>query len=527
MQASNMPSMLAAARGTEAATDRVEPVGQESLALLDGGRQAYPRMLQAIAASRRSVHFEMYGFAKSGTGALFIEALADAARRGVAVRVHIDGWGSAHGGRHVAGALREAGCTVRIYNRLRTMLVGRFGRNHRKVMLVDDEVAFIGGINIGDENVSEGLRLGWADLALEIRGPQCRALAQMIRRKSRVLCYGSLRIDFCGLGGGWRLRRQYLEAIAGARRRIDLAHGYFLPDRGIVRALTRASRRGVAVCLLLPGRSDIPLVRAATRGRYRRLLAAGIQIREWDGSVLHAKVAACDGRRLLVGSFNLDPFSLVNHEALVQVVDRDVVERGQAWIEDHFARSREITLVEASSRLHRWLFEPLGHLVALMTATAGRMIAGRSQRQVRRDDRASSGWPPGVIGDGAGRATRPSRGSAMTPDPVEVQMPPPGLGLAAASNASLRLGRVAASTSSLTRKIGGAAVGLSVLGLGLALVVLPGPSVLVIPLGLTILAKEFHWARRLLQPVHKLRRHKARAAASRRGTIAAHRVGGA
>ena len=375
MAASNMPGMRATARDAELAPHRVEPVGQGSVALLNGGRQAYPRMLQAIAAAQRNVHMEMYAFAKTGTGDLFVEALSDAARRGVAVRVHIDGWGSAQDGQKVARSLRDAGCTVRIYNRLRAMLVGRFGRNHRKVMVVDDEVAFIGGINIGDENVSEGARAGWADLAVEIRGSQCRSLARMIRRKSRVLCHGSLRIDFCGLGGGWRLRRQYLDAIRGARHRIDLAQGYFLPDQGIVRALTRASRLGVAVRLVLPGRSDIPFVRAATRRIYRRLLGAGIRIREWEGSVLHAKVASIDGRRLLVGSFNLDPFSLVNHEALVQVVDRDVVERGQAWIEDHFARSREITEVETSSGLHRWLFEPLGGLVAVVAAAGSCVIA--------------------------------------------------------------------------------------------------------------------------------------------------------
>jgi cardiolipin synthase len=361
-------------------THRVEQVRGESVALLDGGRQLYPRMLQAIADARRSVHLEMYGFAKSGTGALFVDGLTAAARRGVAVQVRIDGWGSVQDGRWIARVLQEAGCTVRIHNRLRMMLVGRLGRNHRKILLVDDEVAFIGGMNVGDENLSEGKRLGWADLAVEIRGPPCAALARMIRRKTRVLCHGSLRIDLCGLGGGWRLRRQYVEAIAGARQRIDLAHAYFLPDRKIVRALTRASRRGVAVRLLLPGRSDVPFFRTATRGQYRRLLASGIEIREWERSVLHAKVATIDGRHLLVGSFNLDPFSLVNHEILVQVVDSDVVAHAQAWIADYFARSRVVNAQEVSSRLHRWLFESLGALVGFVATTASRIVAGRDRR---------------------------------------------------------------------------------------------------------------------------------------------------
>ncbi len=155
----------------------------ESVHLLDGGAKAYPRMLLAIAQARKAVHLEVYAFAPSGVGARFIEALSDAASRGVSVQVLIDGWGSARGGGAVAAALRQAGCTVRIYSRLRALLIGHFWRNHRKILLVDNTVAFIGGINIGDENLSDGLRLGWADLALEIRGVHSARLGEMIRHE--------------------------------------------------------------------------------------------------------------------------------------------------------------------------------------------------------------------------------------------------------------------------------------------------------------------------------------------------------
>jgi cardiolipin synthase len=362
----------------------------ESVELLDGGEQAYPRMLLAIARAQRSVHLEVYAFAPSGVGARFVDALARAASRGVTVQVLIDGWGSARGGRAVAAALHEAGCAVRIHNRLLTLLVGRFGRNHRKVLLVDDEVAFLGGINIGDENVGEGVRLGWADLALEIRGPQCARLGQMIRREPYRSVDSSLRIYVCGLGGGWRLRQRYLKAFASARQRIHVAHGYFLPDRGVVRAITAAAHRGVQVRLLLAGRSDVPFARAATRSLYRGLLAAGVCIHEWNSSVLHAKVATIDGRRLLVGSFNLDPFSLANLEALVEVADTQVVKQGEAWIQDHFARSRSITSVEAISRVQRWLLDPFGRLVARLADTMSRVIASRRRRQASLDYSLSS-----------------------------------------------------------------------------------------------------------------------------------------
>ncbi len=358
--------------------------------LLDGGEQAYPRMLLAIARAQRSVHLEVYAFAPSGVGARFVEALAHAASRGVTVQVLIDGWGSARGGRAVAAALHGAGCGVRIYNRLLALLVGRFGRNHRKILLVDDEVAFLGGINIGDENVGEGARLGWADLALEIRGPQCARLGQMIRHEPHRSIESSLRIYLCGLGGGWRLRRRYLKAFASARQRIHVAHGYFLPDHGVVRAITAAARRGVQVRLLLAGRSDVPFARAAMRSLYRRLLAAGVCIHEWTGSVLHAKVATVDGRCLLVGSFNLDPFSLANLEALVEVADQEVVQQGEAWIQDHFARSRSMTSVEANSRLQRWLLDPLGRLVARLADAISRVIASRRRRQASTEHSVSS-----------------------------------------------------------------------------------------------------------------------------------------
>jgi cardiolipin synthase len=334
-------------------------------------------MLGAIARAKKRVHLEVYAFAPLGVGARFVAALVQAAGRGVAVQVLLDGWGSARGGRAVAAALRAGGCDVRIYNRLLSLFIGHFGRNHRKILLVDDEVAFLGGINIGDENVAARGRPGWADLALEIRGPPCAYLGQTIRRERRRSIDSSVHIYLSDLGGGWRLRRRYLKAFASARERIHIAHGYFLPDRGIVRAIVAAARRGVEVRLLLAGRSDIPFSRAATRRLHRRLLDAGVSIHEWTESVLHAKVATVDGRRLLVGSFNLDPFSLANLEALVEVADTHVVEQGEAWIQDRFAHTRSVTSVEASSFLRRWLLDPLGFLTVRLVDAMSRVMATR------------------------------------------------------------------------------------------------------------------------------------------------------
>ncbi len=393
---------------------------EESMALLDGGDRAYPRMLLAIDGARRAVHLEVYAFSLAGVGTSFVQALAHAAHRGVSVNVVVDGWGSALGGRTVASLLREAGCRVEIHNPLTALFAGRLGRNHRKILLVDDEVAFVGGINIGEENVGHGTRQGWADIALEIRGPQCLHLGQVLRREPRSPVYSALSIHLCGLGGGGRLRRRYLKAFASAKTRIHVAHGYFLPDSGVVRAITAAARRGVEVRLLVAGRSDVPFARAASRSLYRRLLTAGVQIHEWNESVLHAKIATVDGRRLLVGSFNLDPFSLANLEALVVVDDPTVVQQGERWIEDHFARSRVMTSVESSGRVQRWFLDPLGRWIVRAVDAMSRLMANHDgRRRARlRDTHAKMSH---VVRDApplAANAAAHERHGARTPDPA-------------------------------------------------------------------------------------------------------------
>lgn len=360
------------------------PRSAESVALLDGGAQAYPRMLLAIAEAKRSVHLEVYAFTAVGIGGRFIEALAAAASRGVRVRVRLDGWGSVRDGAVVASTLRKAGCNVSIYNRALSLLIGRVGRNHRKILLVDDEIAFLGGINIGDENLDADARLGWADLALEIRGPQCESLGQRFRHEPHRLIQSSLRIYVCGLGGGWRLRRRYIKCFARARHRIDIAHGYFMPDRDVIRAIISARKRGVEVRLLLAGRSDVPFAVAASRSLYAELLLAGVEIHEWIDSILHAKVATIDGSTMLIGSFNLDPLSLANEEALVEVSDPHIAEQGEKWIQDHFDRAHATTATEANALLKRWLSDPLGRTAFRVTAALSQFIAPPKQRRAIR-----------------------------------------------------------------------------------------------------------------------------------------------
>jgi cardiolipin synthase len=169
-----------------------------------------------------------------------------------------------------------------------------------------------------------------------------------------------------------------LKAFATAQRLILVAHAYFIPDAGVIRALRRAARRGVRVKLLLAGRSDVPFARAATMSLYRRLLAAGVEIHEWTSSVLHAKATTIDERRFLVGSFNLDPLSLSNLETLVEVADAPVVARAQSWIESHLTTARRVTLDECARSLwHRWFADGMGLVVARFAQWFGRLLAVR------------------------------------------------------------------------------------------------------------------------------------------------------
>jgi cardiolipin synthase len=360
-----------------------DPVSGDRIRLLDGGAQAFPRMLEAIAGAKRSVHLEVYAFALDSTGHKFISALSNASAAGVRVSVVVDGWGSLRTGRSIAAQLRAAGCRVTIYNRFLTLLLGRWHRNHRKLLLVDDQLGYFGGINIGDPYADPAI--GWADVALEVHGPAVAWVAAKLRgEKPPIRQLSSLRIFLSGPGGGKGLSKRYLKAIGRARDRVLLAHAYFLPTRRLVRSLTAAARRGVHVTLLLAGRSDVPFARAATMRLYRHFLLAGVEIFEWTQSVLHAKAAAVDGKTFLVGSFNLDPFSLANLEELVEVYEPSTVAQGELWIQSKLTASTRVTLHHLPGSIwRRWLAELVGLWAARGADWLARAISARHPNEAR------------------------------------------------------------------------------------------------------------------------------------------------
>jgi cardiolipin synthase len=362
------------------------PAG-ESITLLDGGGEAFPRMLHAIRAARQSVYLEVYHLAREGVGDEFRRALSEAALRGVRVRVILDGWGSALDGRWLQAMLEPDGAEVRIYHPLLALFTGRFRRNHRKILLVDGELAFLGGINIADEYGQigpgrapdlEDEQPEWMDLAVEIRGPTAAWLEARLRGERPPRPPGPVQVHLSGIGGGRRLRNIYRRAFGAARSEILAAHSYFLPDRRSVRSITSAARRGVNVTLLLAGRSDVPLAHIATVRLYRRLLESGVEIREWTRSVHHAKVAVVDGAKLLVGSFNLDPLSLANLESLVEIDDPETAMAARRWFEERARQARSVPIEEVSRRgFAHWAAAVVGSAVARFGEWVARVLSGR------------------------------------------------------------------------------------------------------------------------------------------------------
>jgi len=311
--------------------------------LRDGGL-AFPAMLAGIRAAQRSVCFENFIMADDATGRDFASGLERARTRGASVRVLYDPIGSllVRGG-SVGRRLREARIDARAFRPLSPLAPWSWlrlrHRDHRKLLVCDDGIAFVGGLCIADHWApSDRGGAGWRDTAVSIRGPAVadfqRAFERMWSRarleragepaaappppprgEAAVIVVG----DLPGLG---RVAEIYEWLAEHAEESLDLTDAYFVAPRRVLDALVRAARRGVRVRLLLPGRNNHPVAGLAARRIYQPLLDAGAEIHEWTGVMLHAKTAVADGVVTLVGSSNLDPLSLRrNYELNALVAD--------------------------------------------------------------------------------------------------------------------------------------------------------------------------------------------------------------
>ena len=302
----------------------------------------FPQLCADIDAARHSIYLETYIFAADGTGRMVANALQRAASRGVAVRILLDGFGSAELPESWVDELRAAGVEVQWFRReispftLRRSRKRRLLRLHRKLAVMDGEVAFVGGINIIDDIPELGdFAVPRLDYAVRVQGMVAGEIHAAMRRLWGMVSWANFRrrskeIRRFVLDGAEHsaapdivfllrdnlrhrrdIERAYLKAMTDARHEIILANAYFLPGRIFRRALKQAARRGVRVILLLQGKVEYRLQHYATHALYDRLLAAGVEIYEYQASYLHAKVAVVDGEWATVGSSNIDPFSLL------------------------------------------------------------------------------------------------------------------------------------------------------------------------------------------------------------------------
>ena len=318
------------------------------LTLLNSGAEYFPELIRAIDGAQHDVHLESYIFEDDATGQAVAAALASAARRGVTVRVLVDGFGAREFAESLQPALLAAGVQAMVYRpdiarfRLRRH---RLRRLHRKLAVIDGEIAFVGGINVIDDLNTPYQIPPRYDYAVRVEGPLLAPIQQAQQRLWEIVLWAKLNRRYrltrrAQTDPGARgeqtaafvvrdnilhrrdIEEAYLEAIAAAQQDILLANAYFLPGRRFRRALHDAVKRGVRVVILLQGRIEYRLLHYATQALYGRLLGYGIRIFEYRRSFLHAKVAVIDGHWATVGSSNIDPFSLLlAREANIVVKD--------------------------------------------------------------------------------------------------------------------------------------------------------------------------------------------------------------
>lgn len=352
------------------------------ITLLETGDQYFPALEAAIDGARSEVHLEVYIFDDGATGRRIAAALMAAAQRGVVTCVLLDGFGSKRLTSSLREALVDAGVQVLIYRpepKHFSLHMRHLRRMHRKLVVVDGNLAFCGGINITDDRDELATLSPRYDFAVQIEGPLVGEVHRAVRRLWLMQrWFAASRQQYSRmarsaapppLAGGCvaafisrdnlRHRRlieeAYLDAIRASHHEVLMASAYFLPGRRIRRALLDAAERGVAVRLLLQGRPDHALLHQATHALYGPLIAAGVELWEYTAAHLHAKVAVIDGHWSTVGSSNIDPFSLwLSREANVVIEDRTLAASLHASLERAIASGARRITQELAVPLPPW-----------------------------------------------------------------------------------------------------------------------------------------------------------------------------
>lgn len=368
----------------EALGHSVFPSVDNRVHLLIDGEQAFPAMLAAIAAARESIRVQFYIWRPDATGTAMRDALTERAAQGLTVQVLVDSHGSPGFTDRFARPLRDAGASI--HRVMPWRLLRRTPRvnfvNHRKIIVIDDRIAFNGGMNVGDE-----YRHTWRDLMLRIEGKAVLALRQVFladlaaargHEDAPVIIEPPAPDPAAGhpaelavVASGpdqdqpW-IHLAYFQAFTRAERRIWIATPYFIPSQALIVALQSAESRGVDVRVVVPKDNDIPLVGWACRSYYPQMLAAGIRVFEYRGAMLHAKAFVVDDDLCMVGSANVDTRSFhLSFEVGCFMVSPPMVDELARWYATLLEGSDEVMLpaLEKQSRL-RSVIEAVAHLAS-------------------------------------------------------------------------------------------------------------------------------------------------------------------
>lgn len=332
---------------------------------------AWDAMRCAIGRATQSIYWEVYIFVDDEAGRSFFDLLEKKGRDGVDVKLILDGFGSFSVSRSRIDSLRQAGVDVRFFNERKNRYRGIWkmliSRTHRKILVIDEHVGFIGGVNI-----RKHMR-DWLDIHIRIKG---RAVYSLLRAfaKMYIICGGPkiavkrllkykyrLRRDLIDFiydrGGSSRsaIRRRYAEALIKARERVILFSPYYFPDKKFLKAMWSARRRGVRVDLLIPFRTDVRIATYAAYAWFAMMAKAGVRI-HLVKEMMHGKGVVVDEQWAIVGSSNLDKTSFYdNYEANVKIADKKTVRKLRGILQTWMSASDRFDLARWEKR--SWFFK--------------------------------------------------------------------------------------------------------------------------------------------------------------------------
>jgi len=355
-------------------------IGGNRFEVLVNGDEIFPSMLAAVRSARKTITFETFIYWSGEIGEQMAQALADKARAGVAVHVLLDWMGSSKMDRRYLQMLRDGGAEVFRYHKPHWTGLGRMNdRTHRKLLVIDGHTGFTGGVGIAQEWTGHAENpQHWRDTHFRVAGPvvghmQAVFMDNWIKATGNVL-HGPMyfpevpeheptegvahMFSSSPTHGADDMELMYLLAITAATNSIHLASAYFVPDRLAINALVEAARRGVRVLIMTPGkRIDTHTVREASRACWGDLLAAGIEIYEYQPTMFHCKILVVDDYLVSVGSTNFDSRSFkLNDEANLNVYDRKFAREQVAIFDADIERS---LLITHQDWLHRPMLEKL------------------------------------------------------------------------------------------------------------------------------------------------------------------------